>query len=150
MSIIEHFGDSVKDLQMPEGWKDVSYHNDACPSWAVKGFQVFIFHADPKKREAGFEDAPRFNISREADYAESGRWYSVADTFEEVIEIVNDKETYREVAKSFMEVHAPSSELSFMEWICKFGDTLKYEEYKEEGDAILDLLSKKIKPQGDY
>ena len=67
------FDDCVSDLTMPKGWEDVSYGNDACPSWAFNGFQVFIEHANPKEREV--PEWSRFWIIREADYGNGGNAY---------------------------------------------------------------------------
>jgi hypothetical protein len=36
---------------IPSGWRDVSYKNDACPSWLANGLHVFIDYADPDARE---------------------------------------------------------------------------------------------------
>lgn len=41
---------------IPDGWQDVSWHNDACPSWIAKGdddsgLTVYIDHAKPARRD---------------------------------------------------------------------------------------------------
>tara|TARA_R100001082_G_scaffold74178_1_gene42801 strand:+ start:180 stop:470 length:291 start_codon:yes stop_codon:yes gene_type:complete len=86
------FDDCVSDLTMPEGWEDVSYGNDACPSWAFNGFQVFIEHANPKEREV--PEWSRFWIIREADYGIGGTWSAEANTFDEVLKVIDDVDPF--------------------------------------------------------
>lgn len=47
---------------LPEGFVDISWHNDACPSFAsdTLGLCVFIDFADPAQRE--FPETPRFTV----------------------------------------------------------------------------------------
>ena len=58
----------TSDLVVPSGWVDVSWHNDACPSYVTplegEGLHIFIDHHDPKEREPRNESMPRFFISR--------------------------------------------------------------------------------------
>jgi len=140
-SPLPFFDDCVSDLAMPEGWEDVSYGNDSCPSWAFKGFQIFINHADWKKREDGVEDESRFWIIREVDYGGSS-WSASADTFDDVLKIINDEETYHAVARAFMDMHSKPDfkKLSLDEWLWEYGDTLKYDDYRDEGEAIMGLF----------
>tara|TARA_R100001463_G_scaffold119420_2_gene175266 strand:+ start:92 stop:388 length:297 start_codon:yes stop_codon:yes gene_type:complete len=63
------FNECVADLEMPEGWEDISYGNDACPSWSVNGWQIFIDHPDPKQRETG-PDEIRFTVQLEENYGD--------------------------------------------------------------------------------
>jgi hypothetical protein len=44
---------------IPSHWRDVSYKNDACPSWLVNELQVFIDYADPDAREVA---GARFHV----------------------------------------------------------------------------------------
>ena len=37
---------------IPANWRDTSWHNDMCPSFAYGCVQVFIDYADPEMRES--------------------------------------------------------------------------------------------------
>tara|TARA_R110002012_G_scaffold124121_2_gene275000 strand:+ start:758 stop:1036 length:279 start_codon:yes stop_codon:yes gene_type:complete len=82
------FNDCIADLRQPDGWEDVSYGNDACPSWSVKGYQVFIDHPDPVQRELG-PDIKRFWVQRECDYGEGNAWGVETDRWDEVLETIS-------------------------------------------------------------
>lgn len=66
---MSYFKQCVSDLEIPEKWVDVSYGNDACPSYQTagegEGFHIFIDHADPKERED--ESWTRFAIRKVGD-----------------------------------------------------------------------------------
>lgn len=49
--------------EIPAGFDDVSWHNDACPSFLneTAGLILFVDYADPAKRE--FEDTERFSLN---------------------------------------------------------------------------------------
>lgn len=36
---------------IPENWKDISWHNDSCPSFECGELLIFVDYADPEKRE---------------------------------------------------------------------------------------------------
>ena len=42
--MIDRFKECVADLNIPKGWEDISYRNDACPSWLYNDFQIMILH----------------------------------------------------------------------------------------------------------
>lgn len=136
-----HFKECVADLTMPKGWEDVSYGNDTCPSWLYRGFQVMIDHPDFKQRETNNEDenAPRFYIFRAQEYGDDPTWKAEADTFNEVVAILNDEQTWHDVAVAFMNRHSEENEdpLSLDEWL--MGRDL-HPEYKAEGEAIMRLF----------
>lgn len=54
--------------ELPEGFTDTSWHNDACPSFESEELKVKVWteYADPKNRELG-PDAPRFIVSPVTD-----------------------------------------------------------------------------------
>jgi hypothetical protein len=52
----------LEDLDIPKEWEDVSYNNDACPSYSYNGFQIWIAEKDNKLRELG-KDSHRFHIT---------------------------------------------------------------------------------------
>jgi len=95
------FEDCLKDFNVPEGWVNISYKNDVCPSFYYKGYQIFVNHPDPKERE--IEDSFRFAVIIDYEYAYTG-WTFCAETIEEVLPelevpylsrpLVHDKEEY--------------------------------------------------------
>lgn len=70
MSFLIEFPDypAAEMPAIPDGWKDISWHNDACPSFDAYGYHVFVDYADPAKRE--FPDTMRFVVMDEDE--ESG------------------------------------------------------------------------------
>jgi hypothetical protein len=50
------FPDYDDTLILPEGWQDISWHNDACPSFGRKfgniSFRIYCEYKDPNKRES--------------------------------------------------------------------------------------------------
>ena len=75
----------IKNL-IPKDWEDVSYSNDTCPSYEVKGFQIFIDNLDPKEREYN----RRFHIIKAKNYGMGYKPLLETDNFFEVLEFVND------------------------------------------------------------
>lgn len=81
MSYKEAFPDFELDVEIPEGFKDVSYPNDTCPSWMdeAAGLQLFIDFKDREDRE--FPEACRFSLMKldehlthEADLVHTEDW----------------------------------------------------------------------------
>jgi len=73
---------------IPAGWRDVSYHNDACPSWApvmgddgAPALVVFVDRVDPAAREYG---APRFAVCL-ADMPDPTGCLYAGDDWQEVL-----------------------------------------------------------------
>ena len=88
-----------KDLKLPEGWVDVSYRNDALPSFMSdedydKGYHIWVDAKDIKERECNSKDiygltnelAPRFHVIYEYGSAEN---LFTSDDFNEVIQWIN-------------------------------------------------------------
>ena len=81
-----HYDDT---LTLPEGWEDISWHNDACPSFVRKfgdvEFRIFCDFKDPDLRE--MQGALRFviYIEDEVNYVCIGQ----TDTIKEAIDCVN-------------------------------------------------------------
>lgn len=81
-----HYDDT---LILPDGWEDISWHNDACPSFQkVFGdvtFRIFCDFKDPDLRE--MHGAMRFviYIEDEVNYVCIGQ----TDTIKEAIDCVN-------------------------------------------------------------
>lgn len=70
---------------IPEGWIDVSWHNDACPCFEVPaGLFVYVDYLDPAKREMG-DTVPRFSILNQAT-----NFSTETDSWEDVKEFVSN------------------------------------------------------------
>ena len=76
----------ANDLPIPDGWKDVSYGNDACPSFAFEGYQIFHDHPNPDERE--IPEWERFRVIIESQYGEHDGWALATDDFNEVLEAI--------------------------------------------------------------
>jgi hypothetical protein len=88
MNVCEFFDDCVKDFKVPTDWVDIRYHNDTCPSFYYKGYQIFVDHAEPKQREcdSGF----RFLVGLDLDYGSGGEgWNFQSDSIDEVLKEVS-------------------------------------------------------------
>jgi len=81
----EYFKGYWEDVNIPETWANVSWHNDTCPSWSVNGYQVFVDHPVADQRE--LHPCPRFYIIREEEYGEGG-WNRNTDDWDEVLKHV--------------------------------------------------------------
>ena len=77
------FQECIEGVKIPETWVNCSYGNDACPSFYVNGYQIFIDHKDPKQREVG-ENSQRFYLFLEAEYGIGG-WCLTSDSLEEIV-----------------------------------------------------------------
>lgn len=67
---------------IPDGWRDVSWRNDACPCWEVSSqdetLYVFADYADEDKRDYG-PGVARFSVSAETGWDDGSR-VTVFDT----------------------------------------------------------------------
>jgi len=88
----DYFTKCVKDIKnlIPKNWENVSYSNDTCPSYEVKGFQIFIDNLNPKEREYQESDSKRFHIIKASNYGMGYKPLLETDNFFEVLEFVND------------------------------------------------------------
>ena len=88
----DYFTKCVKDIKnlIPKNWEDVSYSNDTCPSYEVKGLQIFIDNPNPKEREYQESDSKRFYIIKAKNYGMGYKPLLETDNFFEVLEFVND------------------------------------------------------------
>ena len=87
----DEFPDYDDTLSLPEGWTDISWHNDACPSFVRKfgdvEYRIFCDYVDPERRE--MHGAMRFviYIEDEVNYVCIGQ----TDTIKEAIDLVNEE-----------------------------------------------------------
>tara|TARA_R110000751_G_scaffold124841_1_gene226321 strand:- start:15 stop:458 length:444 start_codon:yes stop_codon:yes gene_type:complete len=135
----DFFTSCVADLEKPEGWTNLSWHNDACPSWGFNGYQIFIDHADANKRELGPE-IKRFHVMKEADYGEGYARSFDTNSWDEVLKIVenNLEDALHQTARDFMDKHSKPNwkTLSLDEWLAEYGEHLS----AEVSDSASDLL----------
>ncbi len=89
------FNQCLADLEKPEGWNNSSWHNDACPSWSVNGWQIFIDHPEPDRRELG-PDIKRFSVVLESEYGEGEPSVLETDAWTEVLTFVAEPVMSRE------------------------------------------------------
>ena len=78
---------NLYDLDIPKEWADVSYGNDLCPSFRIKGFQIYIAEIDKDNRE--WEGMPRFSIQHWNYYGDVYTTRTMED-FSEVLEYVSN------------------------------------------------------------
>lgn len=84
------FPDFTLDVIISPEWEDVSWHNDACPSWNTPGgHKVYVDYADPDAREDG-GDAQRFEVSVLGD--ETRGPALTTNSWQEVLEYVREHE----------------------------------------------------------
>lgn len=88
---MREFPDYDDILSLPEEWTDISWHNDACPSFVRKfgdvEYRIFCDYVDPERRE--MYGAMRFviYIEDEVNYVCIGQ----TDTIKEAIDLVNEE-----------------------------------------------------------
>ena len=134
-----HFEKCVEDLEIPENWEDLSYNNDACPSFGYKGFQIFVNHKDPKQRdgyEEGYDIGQRFYITRAIGYEPYLSFEKQADTLEETIKILDDVNPVHELARHVMDKLEMGEKLSLEEWVYENGQALHKDDLQEVYDII--------------
>lgn len=63
MSYLTEFPDFEDETlpEIPKDWIDVSWENDACPSWRIPNHQVYVF-VDRERPENRLFEAPRFGV----------------------------------------------------------------------------------------
>lgn len=76
----------ANDLAIPDGWENVSYGNDACPSFAFEGYQIFHDHPNPEEREE--PEWERFRVIIESQYGHGDCWDLATDDFNAVLEAI--------------------------------------------------------------
>jgi hypothetical protein len=85
------FPDYDDTLILPEGWQDISWHNDACPSFERKygnvAYRIFCDYKDPNRRES--LGSMRFVVYIEDEV--NFECINLFDTLEEALAII-DKE----------------------------------------------------------
>ena len=94
----ESWEDYYSDLDIPEGWENVSYGNDALPSFIsdkdnIKGYQIWINSHNPEVKKLnsldiyGVEESFRFCVTLCYGYEKD---LFQSDNFIEVIEWINN------------------------------------------------------------
>lgn len=96
----KEFPDFELDVAIPEGFEDVSWVNDACPSFLHKELDVILYidYADPSKRE--HEDTLRFGLITTEDgmHTENREDLAHTDDFAEVLAKIEERKASRNPA----------------------------------------------------
>lgn len=84
--------DSATLPAIPADWVDISWHNDACPSFEVASVNVTVFvdYLDPALRET--KGGKRFNVLSIAD-ADLDRCLLSTDAWGDVLTLITKMET---------------------------------------------------------
>jgi hypothetical protein len=86
-SMFEGWEDNYSDLDIPETWKNSSWTGDEYPSFAYKGWQIWVSEKDEKDRT---EEGARFNIGELHNYSTSTVWFWT-DDFNKALDFVNSR-----------------------------------------------------------
>jgi hypothetical protein len=85
----DYFGECTKDLKIPSNFTNVSWHNDALPSYEYDKYQIFINHKDIDERME-FEEEPRFWVILKEFYGDCDLNDGIGiDDFDDVLEYIN-------------------------------------------------------------
>lgn len=80
---LAEFPDYDGEFYIPEGWEDVSYHNDLCPHVEIRNkaetviTQIWQDYADPQKRE--YEDRKRYAFMIRPSMGDATFYYETDD-----------------------------------------------------------------------
>jgi hypothetical protein len=87
------FPDFDYTITMPDGWQDVSWHNDVCPSFEKTfgnvTYKIFCDFANPQRREV---DGEQFIVSVYIEDEVNFECIGQFETLEEALNLIN-KET---------------------------------------------------------
>lgn len=93
----QEFPDFDLDIAIPEGFEDVSWVNDTCPSFQHKELDLLLFvdYADPSKRE--HEDTLRFSLITTEDgmLTDARDDLAYTDDFAEVLAKLEERKAAR-------------------------------------------------------
>lgn len=81
--------DTTTMPDIPEGWADISWHNDTCPSFRTfTGFQVFVDFLDPELRE--YPEGFRFTVHADAEVVDGNEVLFETNEWPHVLEYVDE------------------------------------------------------------
>jgi hypothetical protein len=81
------------DVEIPEGWEDISWGNDVCPSWhPMAGVRVWVDYKNPERRE--FPDGERFHVILEDEEGQFTRNVVSTNEWPVVLYIVRQLQSY--------------------------------------------------------
>tara|TARA_R100000152_G_C6752805_1_gene176528 strand:+ start:431 stop:748 length:318 start_codon:yes stop_codon:yes gene_type:complete len=87
---------NIRDLTIPDHWKDSTWHNDATCSFTNNGKQVWIDAKDSKDSGDHFDQDPdsyfRFIIQNEKDFGMYDKPMMLTNDWEKVKEVMNNKQ----------------------------------------------------------
>lgn len=81
-SMFDGWEDNYSDLDIPKTWKNSSWTGDEYPSFAYKGWQIWISEKE--------DERARFNIGELRNYSSSTVWFWT-DDFNKALNFVNSK-----------------------------------------------------------
>jgi|TARA_R110000744_G_scaffold378251_1_gene494136 hypothetical protein len=95
----------ITDLNIPNNWKNTSYHNDELPSYQVNGLHIWIDSHNVSERELNTKNIigsdsglmPRFTVQTASSYNcydDDHTWIFETDSFQELLEFVNSKKQW--------------------------------------------------------
>jgi hypothetical protein len=74
--------------EIPAAWRDVSWHNDACPCFnAGNGKIVFVDYDDPQAREF-FGETKRFSVHADPEIHNSNDCLFDSDNWQSILDFV--------------------------------------------------------------
>ena len=91
MSYQSEFGGFDLDVEIPEGFEDISWHNDAMPSWwnPEKNLRLWIDYKDKKDSEfSDTEDWNRFGLVFQAEEVEGNELLCLTNDYNEILEVI--------------------------------------------------------------
>jgi len=94
-TMLDGWDQNFSDLALPNQWVNSSYHNDSCPSFAFKGWQIWIDAEILEDRQSvwdGFSgvENSRFTIMEVNNYSHSNTC-ELFENFQDVLDFVNKK-----------------------------------------------------------
>lgn len=96
----QEFPDFNLDVVLPEGFEDVSWHNDTCPSFQHNELDVIIYidFAEPSKRE--HEETLRFSLitTEDGKLTDNREDLAYTDDFAEILAKIEERKVARNPA----------------------------------------------------
>lgn len=80
----------LEDLTIPNDWQDITYSNDACPSYLTGKFKIFCDHRLKEQRECpSWERFQAIQVNDDLERIDNGISFE-AETMEELFSLLNN------------------------------------------------------------
>ena len=80
----------LEDLTIPNDWQDITYSNDACPSYLTGKFQIFCEHRLKEQRECpSWKRFQAIQVNDDLERIDNGISFE-AETMEELLSLLNN------------------------------------------------------------